>query len=126
MSRDPHKLTLHHAQQKQPWTVPYAAAIDLAAATTIPHILGTHVALHTAKSVGKIAAVFEELDHSRDTGEHGVSEKLTAKQYQVLRAMSADLVTAALRIGNLFSFDVATALVDRIEEKNGVPLEPWN
>lgn len=123
---DPTKLTITHAQIHQPWTVPYAAAIDVAAKDgTIPHILGSHTALHAVKSVGKLAAVFEELDHSRDVGVPGTSESITADQLETIKAMSADLVTAALRFGNLYGFDVATVLVERVAEKNGVPLASW-
>jgi NTP pyrophosphatase (non-canonical NTP hydrolase) len=72
--------------------------------------------------VGKIAAVFEALDHSRDVGEAGKSEPITPEQVQTLRAMSADLLTAALRFANLYGFDLAEALIERVKEKNGVDL----
>lgn len=125
MKPDPHKLTIRHAQTHQPWTVPYAAAIDVAAAGDIPHILGTHTVLHAMKSLGKIAAVFEALDHSRDVGEHGKSEPMSDEQWKVVAQMSADLFTAALRFANLYAFDLATVLVGRIREKNGVDITPW-
>ena len=102
-------LTITHAQSYQPWTVPYSAAVR---DSGVPHILGSHVALHAAKSVGKLAAVFEALDH--------FDRPANRAQIEVLRYMSADLVTTALRVANLYGFDLALALVERVEEKNGV------
>lgn len=122
---NPKTLTIHHAQKFQPWTVPYAAGIDVAAEGLVPHILATHTVLHAAKSLGKMASVFEALDHSRSVGIPGTSEAMTVQQKEVVRAMSADLLTAALRFANLYDFDLAAALVERIEEKNGVKLSPW-
>lgn len=62
------------AQAAQPWTVPYSARIREASGESnlndlndtppaVPYILGTHTVLHAAKSVGKIAAVYEARDH---------------------------------------------------------------
>lgn len=118
-------LTINHAQVHQPWTVPYAAGIDVASRELVPHILGSHTALHAMKSVGKIATVFEALDHSRDVGIEGKSELMTEEHFNTVRNMSADLMTAALRFANLYGFDLAEALVERIKEKNGVDLPPW-
>lgn len=118
-------LTIQHAQDFQPWTVPYSAGIDLAAKELIPHIHASHTVLHATKSIGKLATVFEALDHSRSIGEHGKSEQITPEQMAVVRNMSADLFTAALRFANLYGFDLAAVLVDRIQEKNGVPLKAW-
>jgi hypothetical protein len=121
----PKTLTISHAQENQPWTVPYSAGIDVASDKLVPHILGTHTVLHATKSIGKMATVFEALDHSRSVGNHGESEQLTAEHREMIRAMSADLLTAALRFANLYKFDLATALVERVEEKNNVKLGPW-
>lgn len=118
-------LTIQHAQDFQPWTVPYSAGIDVAARGLVPHILASHTVLHAVKSVGKLATVFEALDHSRSTGEEGKSETITPAQLDTVQAMSADLLTAALRLANLYGFDLAKVLVDRIQEKNGVPLKAW-
>lgn len=117
-------LTIRHAQRHQPWTVPYAAGIDVASRELVPHILASHTTLHAMKSVGKLATVFEALDHSRDVGVEGTSERMTAAQLETVKAMSADLMTAALRFANLYSFDLASVLVERIREKNGVELKP--
>jgi hypothetical protein len=106
-------LTIRHAQRNQPWTVPSSDGVRHARnAGWVPHILASHAVLHAAKSVGKLAAVFEALDH---TGGPAV-----LNDYLTIRAMSADLVTAALRLANLFDFDLAAELVARVREKNGV------
>lgn len=119
-------VPLHHLQATQPWTIPYSAGIDEAAANgSIPHVLSTHVVLHAMKSLGKVATVFEALDHSRDVGEPGKSERMTPAQLHEIQAMSADLVTAAMRLANLNGFDLAEAVVLRSEEKNRVVIPAW-
>ncbi len=105
------QLTFRRAQRDQPWTVPYAPGVMEAAQGPVPHILGTHLALHATKSVGKLCSVFEALDHGAPP---------TLEQAQLLRDMAADLVTAALRIANLYEFDLAAELMRRVEDKNGV------
>jgi hypothetical protein len=83
----------------------------------LPHVRASHTVLHVAKSVGKLAAVFEGLDHCDRT--------ISAAEEAVVEAMAADLVTAALRFANLYCFDLARALAARVEEKNGAPIAPW-
>ena len=107
-------LTIHRAQETQPWTVPYSAAIQKAVAGDLPHLLASHAVLHAMKTVGQLAAVFESLDHS--------GTDASPEQVELLRGRAADLVTVALRLGNLYGFDVAQALVERSEDKNGVTL----
>ena len=108
----PSELTVRHAQAHQPWAVAYSEAVSLASEDDVPHILGTHNILHAAKTVGKLAAVFEELDHT--------GKPLTLMQAEVIKDMAADLFTEALRLANLYGFDLATELVRRVEEKNAV------
>lgn len=122
---NPKTLTIQQAQQNQPWTVPYSDGVRIASGEVlpfqntheqggeVPHILGSHCVLHAIKSVGKIAAVYEARDH-RD----GASSNDGPEREQI-RAAAADLVTAALRFANLEGFDLATALVERVREKNG-------
>ncbi len=106
-------LTFDEAQRNQPWTVPYRSGITLAQRTgLVPHILGSHTALHAAKSVGKLAAVYEALDHTELDP--------TDEQVATIRAMAADLATAAIRLANLHGFSLADALEERVKEKNGV------
>jgi hypothetical protein len=106
----PDQLTISHAQKYQPWTVPYSQEVNHAKAM-VPHILATHNVLHAIKTLGKLAAVFEKADHGSPIH---IDEVLTIGE------MSADLVTAALRFANLYGFDLAKVLVERVEEKNGV------
>lgn len=106
-------LTVRFAQTHQPWTVPYSAAMLEAVDNGMPHLMGSHITLHAAKSVGKLAAVFERLDHSGEPDAR-VHEK------KVIMDMAADLMTAALRLANLYHFDLAEQLVARVEDKNGV------
>lgn len=105
------ELTIRYAQVNQPWAVPYSPGVMIASDNGVPHILGSHVALHAAKTVGKIAAVYEKLDHG---------EQMTQLHKDAIAEMAADLMTAALRLANLHGFDLATVLVDRVQEKNGV------
>ncbi len=113
--RDPGKLTIRGAQIDQPWTVAYSPGVESASHVEVPHILASHAVLHASKSVGKLAAVFEALDH-RDQAD------VTREELQTIIAMSADLMTIALRFANLYDFDLARALIDRVQEKNGVNL----
>jgi len=108
-------LTIRRAQANQPWTVPYSPNVMEASEHGIPHILASHCALHAAKTVGKLAAVFEDLDHTQ-------SYKATPSeaQLQVIKDMSADLLTEALRFANLYGFDLETELRRRVYAKNGV------
>jgi hypothetical protein len=122
-------LTIRQAQVNQPWTVPYSEGVERAAggdpdthpskqAPAVPHILGSHCALHAIKSLGKIAAVYEARDHDDSIA--------AARGYGVheIRKMAADLMTAALRFANLEGFDLAEALVERVREKNGADFGP--
>lgn len=122
MSRNPKTLTIHHAQAHQPWTVPYSEGVLHASESGVPHILSTHDVLHAMKSLGKLATVFERLDHA-EGGKIPPDEAYQAKV--TVRAMAADLVTAALRLGNLWDFSVAEALVERVKDKNDVNIIEW-
>lgn len=107
-------LTIRQVQDEQPWTVPYSEGVNEAERNGVPHILASHACLHAAKSVGKLSAVFEARDH------HDYFEPIERqKQLITIKAMSADLFTIALRMANLYGFDLATELVKRVREKNG-------
>lgn len=107
-------LTISQAQQNQPWTVPYSPGVARASDGDVPHILASHVVLHATKSVGKLAAVYEACDHQ--------AVPITSAQAQTVRDMAADLMTAALRLANLYGFSLADELERRVLEKNGVPI----
>lgn len=114
------ELTIREAQRNQPWSLPYAVGVQRASKLCVPHILASHCALHAAKSVGKLAAVFEAMDHPRPGNTRHGPIKPTDAQMETIQSMSADLVTAALRFANLYGFDLSDALEERVEEKNGV------
>lgn len=173
MSKD---LTIADAQAYHPWNrlgggygaVPYSPGVRQAEQDSVPHIQASHAVLHAAKSVGKLAAVYESLDHraSRPVGvmchpnggypagphkreplpsylaevweKRGRPETIDStnpwrdireepttadsRDIEQVRAMSADLVTAALRLAWLHGFDLGQALNERAEEKNGVSI----
>lgn len=110
-------LTIRFAQKFQPWDVPYSPGVMEAQDTSVPHILGSHCVLHAIKSLGRIASVFEQMDHS--------DENFSAEQRSIVRSMSADLMTASMRFANLLGFDLAEALVERVAEKNARGLPDW-
>jgi hypothetical protein len=104
--------------------VPYAHGITCALDVfAIPHILSTHVVLHVAKTAGKLAAVFEALDHGDGKG---VPETLTPTQLKTIKDMSADLVVEALRFANLHDFSLAAELDRRTGENNCVSFPAWD
>jgi hypothetical protein len=109
------QFTVGQLQEEQPWTVPYSDAFEQAGLHT-PHNMSAHAVLHGLKSLGKLAAVFEAIDHR---GGDPLDSEI-----QVIRDMSADLFTIALRLANLHHFSLATELLRRILEKNGVRLWP--
>lgn len=111
------KVTLKHLQDTQPWTVPYSIHMTSAPAAVVQDRMGAHVVLHAAKTVGKLAALFETVDHT--------GNPITDGQVDTIRDMAADLVTEAMRLANLYGFDLAANVVQRSEEKNGVTLPAW-
>ncbi len=116
-------LTIRHAQKHQPWTVPYSDGVMVAEGSKVPHILGTHTTLHAMKTVGKLAAVFESMDHP--AGANAIEPGApTTRQREAIRDAAADLMTASLRLANLYEFDLQDALCERVEEKNGRGFDP--
>lgn len=116
-------LTIREAQRNQPWTVPYGQGVEEARERGLmPHVLASHCVLHVAKTAGKLAAVFEALDHESQYEGEGMrrqTRRLSADQLETVTNMSADLFTEALRFANLYGFDLEAALLRRRDEKNG-------
>lgn len=106
---NPENLTLYRAQCEQPWTVPYGAN-KWWVVTNEGRL--KHCMAHAQKTLGKIAAVIEHLDHADRTG-------LTDEECDAVGDMAADLVTVALQMGTAVSRSIAHALVRRVVEKNG-------
>lgn len=119
MSRDFKTLTLHHLQTTQPWTLPYSPKLvaTVEADDGLGHLLATHTMLHAQKTLGQIAAIFEELDHT--------GADMDMAQRDTLAGKAADLVTVAMRFANLYNFDLARAVVLRSEDKNNVTIPAW-
>lgn len=124
----PEDLTLRKAQRNQPWTLPYSSGVVFAFQDTVPHILGTHAVLHAMKSVGKLSSVFEALDHPepgipRDNSYQPGPAEPNFVQLSMIADMAADLVVVALRLANLYDFDLEDVLVRRVIEKNAKGFE---
>lgn len=107
-------LTIDHAQRTQPWTQPYADRHRYDAADFRSPFLARHTLAHVMKTVGKLAAVYEVVDHSN------LGPVPSDEQIREIAGLSADLLTAALKFANIYSFSLARELVARVREKNGV------
>lgn len=94
---------LKFLQQHQPWTVPYTPEVAASRER-----MAAHNVHHAAKTVGKLAAVFEAVDH----GSH--------LDFKAIKDMAADLLTEALRFANLYDFDLEAELRRRVSEKNNI------
>lgn len=110
------ELTIRRAQKDQPWKLPYSPRFTREASgyRAVPAI--NHATLHLVKASGKIAAILEEFDHDpRDSG----GRTLTDEQFARLADASADVLASVLRIANVASIDLESALRKRAREKNG-------
>lgn len=107
------EITVTWCQERQPWAVPYSNAF-MSARYHTPHNMATHATLHAMKSLGKIAAVFEAVDHR---GGATLDE-----ERDEIASMAADLFTIALRLANLYGFSLVHALSRRVWDKNKVQL----
>lgn len=119
MTRNFSTVPLAFLQKTQPWTIAYSS--PFMSALNQPgtaHLMGAHATLHAMKTVGQLAAVFEAVDHT--------GSPINAAGRQAIADKAADLVTAAMRLANLYEFDLATAVVTRSEEKNRVKLPAWD
>jgi hypothetical protein len=110
---NPDELTIALAQRHQPWTVPYGKN-----KWWIVNDEGRlkHCLAHGQKTLGKIAAIVERLDHSE-------SSWLSDSECDEVGDMAADLVSVALQIGTVVSRSIAHSLVRRVTEKNGLLLD---
>ncbi len=110
----PETLTFEQAQRTLPWTVPYAArhAHDVNAFRST--FMVRHVVLHAMKSLGKIAAELEAVDHSN------WGPVPPDKSISIIMNCAADLVSAALKLAEIYGYSLAAVLMIRVREKNGV------
>lgn len=112
---DKRGLTLRELQTHLPWTIRYSRDYR---ANPQAHKDLTHALLHAGKALGKLMALADDMDHDREVADDPGLRKRYAKYV-------ADLVVCALRASNVFPggvIDLESAVVDRIETKNGVEL----
>lgn len=102
------RLTVYAAQTEQPWSVPYASK------HWVNNAEGQlkHALLHACKSIGKLSSIIEHLDHDEKSW-------LSDAELDSVADYAADLVSAALRIGNVVGRSIAHRLVSRVRDKNG-------
>lgn len=111
---------LRFLQLNLPWTPSYSEDFR---SNPQSHKDFAHAVLHIAKATGNLATVSEEWDHKRPAGQRP-GTTLEAERAAATKAL-ADLVICALRAASVLpggSLDLARAVVERIETKNGVQL----
>jgi hypothetical protein len=102
-------------QANLPWTIPYSREFD-AAKLLLPHLDMQHAMIHVAKSMGKLAAMFDHADHARQHSPEAIAD---------VRNLVADLVVCALRMANVSpwgAFGLWEAVIERLGSRNGVDL----
>lgn len=107
-------LSLRELQVRLPWTIRYSADFR---ASPMAHKDFSHALHHVGKALGRLHALADDMDHDRDAALQAIKE--TNGKYV------ADLVVCALRLANVFpggGLDLQRAVVERIEQKNGVKL----
>ena len=107
---DTSDLTLRKLQTTLPWGLPYSAAF---VASEMRHKDFAHALTHALKALGKLAELVEAEDRGKDA-----LSALQAHKY------IADLIICAARMSTTIPpysvMDLESAVIDRIETKNGV------
>lgn len=109
-------MDLKAIQDKLPWTIPYTYDFCLSQATEHHRFL-IHDIMHIQKSLGKIAAFVERMDH-----DEFALRKMSREQFA---NEVADLVICALHIAKtnpLGEFDLEKAVLDTLNRRNGSSL----
>lgn len=106
------KLTIEDAQRLQPWTVPHRWDSLPTQGYEARELCARHNVFHVMKTAGKLAAVFETVDHGR------AGTCVSDEHVDKIRDMAADLMSEALRFANLYGFDIEAELRRRVAEKN--------
>lgn len=107
-------LSLNHIQKHLPWTLPYTTAFQ-ASNNGEGHRFLMHDIMHVQKSLGKIAAMAERIDHGKPESGLALADNV------------ADLVICALHIANtnpFGRFDLGAIVVKKLEDRNRVKLPP--
>lgn len=110
-------VSLRWTQENLPWTIPYSKEFNKASTQSmLPHLDMQHAMIHVLKSMGKLAARFDQMDHGTNLTSDG----------EDVPNIVADLVVCALRMANTSPwgrFDLADAVRERLEKRNNVKLE---
>jgi hypothetical protein len=109
-------VNIRDLQAQLPWTIPYSADFRHSQSDE-GHRHLIHDVLHTMKSLGKIAAVCERIDHQGP-----VLHSNTDPERAALAAEAVDLVICALHIAktNPFGpFDLEAAVLAALDRRNG-------
>ena len=107
--------TIRDLQVNLPWSIRYSADFR---ANPQPHKDFAHALVHIAKAAGRLSEFVDDMDHRKETADDPSKRDEYAKYI-------ADMVVCALRMANTFPggpVDLATAVVDRLQSKNGVTL----
>lgn len=110
-------LTLRVLQHQLPWAIPYSPEFR-ASQQVERHRHLMHDLLHVYKSLGRIAAMAEKIDHAKEPG----------LDTEALAQETADLVICALHIANtnpLGVFDLQHAVLASLDRRNGSDLLEW-
>jgi hypothetical protein len=104
-------MKISELQERQPWVIPYSPEF-IDSQRREGHRYLTHDLLHVYKSLGKIAALAERIDHGREPN-------MTVDE---LAGEVADLVICALHIASnnpLGAFSLQGAVLTAIDRRNG-------
>ena len=104
-------MNIKELQERLPWGRFYSEQFK---ALNLPYKDFQHALAHIAKANGKLFAMIDDADHGEESFRKEDVEKYLA-----------DLVICAIRAANVNpsgSFDLGSAVVRRIEAKNGVKL----
>jgi hypothetical protein len=113
---EPRHFTIAHLQKHLPWTLPYSHEFNRSQDDE-GHRFAAHDVMHILKSLGKVAAMCEDIDHGRI---------LIANRQNVADPI-ADLVICALHMAKtcpLGAFDLEAIVVEKLEKRNGVTIPP--
>jgi len=112
-------MNLRDLQAQLPWTIPYSGDFRRSqCAEYHRHLI--HDVLHVQKSLGKIAAMAEQIDH---TG--GPLHSHTRFERERLATEVVDLVICALHIAKTNpwgEFDLQSAVLAALDRRNGSKL----
>jgi hypothetical protein len=136
--------TLRALQTNLPWALGYSTAFEAAKPaisgefhddSSMAHLDFTHALLHIGKATGQLMAMCENADHDRQDGiEVNPAARVDNDERDTrctdfpshnVEKYLADLVICAMRLANVRpggAVDLQAAVIQRLEQKNGVKL----